>query len=53
MREVDGDAPTIGPRRCVPPADAPLAQRIEGELGRMRQALANLTEFCGMSRRAG
>jgi hypothetical protein len=35
----------------APPPDAALAQRIEGELDRMRQVLANLIDFSGMSRR--
>jgi len=35
----------------APPPDASLAQRIEGEQDRMRQALSNLIEFSGMSRR--
>jgi hypothetical protein len=43
--------PRSDPEGAGPPADAPLAQRIEGELGRMRRALANLIEFSGMSRR--
>jgi hypothetical protein len=43
--------PRIDPAAAGPAADAPLAQRIAGELGRMRQALANLIEFSGLSRR--
>ena len=43
--------PRIDPAAAGPAAGAPLAQRIAGELGRMRQALANLIEFSGMSRR--
>jgi hypothetical protein len=43
--------PRSDPEDAGPPADAPLAQRIEGELGRMRQALAHLIEFSGISRR--
>jgi hypothetical protein len=43
--------PRSDPEGAGPPADAPLAQRIEGELGQMRQALANLIEFSGLSGR--
>jgi hypothetical protein len=44
-------APRSGPEGAGPSVDAALAQRIEGELGLMRQVLSNLIEFSGMSRR--
>jgi hypothetical protein len=39
------------PEATGPPADAPLALRIERDIGRMRRALGDLVEFSGMSRR--
>jgi hypothetical protein len=43
--------PRSDPEGAGPPADAPLAQRVEGEVGRMREALANLIDFSRLSRR--
>jgi len=51
VREVDGDAPAAGLQIYQPAGRPPLAQRIEGELGRMRRALANLIDFFPMNRR--
>jgi hypothetical protein len=34
-----------------PPPDIPLGQRVESEVGRMRETLSHLIEFSGMSRR--
>jgi hypothetical protein len=44
-------APRSDPEGAGPTVDAALAQRIEGELGLMRQVLSHLIEFSGMSRR--
>jgi hypothetical protein len=40
-----------GAQSVVPPAGPSLSQQVAGEVGRMREALAHLIEFSGMSRR--
>lgn len=39
------------PEAAIQPTEAPLAQRVESEVDRMREALAQLIEFSGMSNR--
>jgi hypothetical protein len=49
-----GDAHAIGgaaQRDAGPPADRPLSEQVESEVGRMRESLFHLIEFSGMSRR--